>query len=285
MLTLIYFQAKEKITKRNFLVIFSFSVLFLKFNYLENGGIVSDILFYFSNLYAGDNSKVYQAIKSGQKINDQVLNEQKQKYNIQNISYLTMVDYYYPTNLILSKQPPFVVYYKGNPQILKNNHIKVYLVNEVYTNFTQKYILDNIKQLVENTTLVTNGYKYTEQELIKLYRKNGGKIIHIAKSGIDYFRLDMINFENEIVISKYPLECNIEYENFKNDNYLASLLADQLIYFSSKEKSKTHHLVNYFLEHGKDVFCFPGYGLNDGNNQLIKNGAKLITYIAETIQI
>ncbi|WBP83804.1 DNA-processing protein DprA [Mycoplasmopsis edwardii] len=241
-------------------------------------------LFYYAHKNKGNNIKIFDAIKNIEKIDTDELNTLLTKYKEQKVNFVTILDYEYPSSLLFSYKPPFVLFYRGNIDILKKL-TKVYLVNEVHNQNTETNIQNNIEQLTKNTTLVTNGYKNTEAEFIKEYRKNNGKIIHIAKGGIDSFNFDNFNEQNELVISQYPIESHPKRDYFKQDNYLASLLADQLIYFSSIENSKTHNLVNYFLNVGKDISCFPGVELNDGNNHLIKLGARMITYIAEAIRI
>nr|WP_322959011.1 DNA-processing protein DprA [Mycoplasmopsis canis]WQQ12406.1 DNA processing protein [Mycoplasmopsis canis] len=241
-------------------------------------------LFYFSNLHKGENYKIYTSIKNTDKVDENKMNELERKYEEIGIKFITMLDNEYPTTLLMNTKPPFVIYYKGNIDNLNHSN-KVYLVNEIHNLDTQKNVRENISQLVKNTVLVTNGYKDTEREFIDEYRNLKGKIIHIAKSGIDDFNFKDFDFANEVVISQYPIETHARKYYFKSDNHLASIIADQLIYFSSSEKSKTHNLVNYFLDVGKDISCFPGTSIRDGNNKLIKSGAKLITYISETIAI
>ncbi|UWV94365.1 DNA-processing protein DprA [Mycoplasmopsis cynos] len=242
------------------------------------------ILFYYSNINKGNSNKIFESLKNIDVINKDEVNNLIQKYNKKNIKYVTILDYEYPSSLLFSYKPPFVLFYKGNIKILKELS-KVYLINEKHNDFIQKNINENIQQLSKHTTLVTNGYKYTEAEFIDLYRKYKGKIIHIAKGGIDNFNFENFDDENEIVISQYPIETHPKRDFFKSDNYLASLIADKLIFFSSEQNSKTHNLVNYFLNVGKEVACFPGTELNDGDNSLIKSGARMITYIADTIRI
>ncbi|WP_027121004.1 DNA-processing protein DprA [Mycoplasma leonicaptivi] len=245
---------------------------------------MNEILLYYSNIYQGDNEKIYYAIKNNKSVNVNDLEKVVNSYKQANIKFLTVLDDLYPTSLFRLKQPPFVLYYIGNIDLL-NYENKVYLINEIKNDSTKKHIENNIKQLVKNTVLVTNNYKDSEQELIQKYKDLGGSVIYLAKEGLDTITINNFDSTKDIILSMYPIKTHPKLKYFKQSNYIASGLADSLIYFSSKNNSKTHNLVNYFLNVGKDIYCFPGQELIDGNNDLIKNGARLITYIAEVINI
>ncbi len=55
-----------------------------------------------------------------------------------------------------------------------------------------------------------------------------------------------------------------------------------LILFSSLKDGPINHLITNFLNLGKEIYCFPGDGSKqDGNSELIKQGANLITSIKD----
>jgi DNA processing protein len=59
-------------------------------------------------------------------------------------------------------------------------------------------------------------------------------------------------------------------------------LSECLVLINSQKDGKILQLVAEFLNLGKEIYCFPGNGDKlDGNSELIKQGANLITNIKE----
>lgn len=52
-----------------------------------------------------------------------------------------------------------------------------------------------------------------------------------------------------------------------------------------KNNSKANHLINSFLNIGKDIYCFPGNGIYNENNKLIESGANMILGVSKVINI
>ena len=82
------------------------------------------------------------------------------------------------------------------------------------------------------------------------------------------------------IISEYPCGTKPDKMNFPARNRIISGISSGIIVVEAKEKSGTLITVDYALEQGRDVFVVPG-NINSvnsvGTNELIKQGAKIIT--------
>ena len=82
------------------------------------------------------------------------------------------------------------------------------------------------------------------------------------------------------IISEYPCGTKPDKMNFPARNRIISGICSGIIVVEAKEKSGTLITVDFALEQGRDVFVVPGNinSINSvGTNELIKQGAKMIT--------
>ena len=124
-------------------------------------------------------------------------------------------------------------------------------------------------------------------------KKSCGKTIAVVGNGLDTIYpsenkelADKIIESGGAIISEYPLGTKPDKMNFPARNRIISGISDGVIVVEAKERSGTLITVDFALEQGRDVFVVPGNinSINSvGTNDLIKQGAKLVTTYKDII--
>ena len=125
--------------------------------------------------------------------------------------------------------------------------------------------------------------------------KANGKTIAVVGNGLDIvyprenqYLYEKIVEENGAIISEYPLGTEPEKMNFPARNRIISGISKGIIVIEAKKKSGTLITVDFALEQGRDVYVVPGNinSLNSvGTNDLIKQGAKMVTKVDEIFEL
>lgn len=239
-----------------------------------------EFLLYWTWICKGNNLDIFKKIKNGESVNFNVLEQIKNKLNQTKIKYITFLDSDYPRDLLQLKYPPYVLFYKGNIELLKSKELLNITgeINSSISKFTISYLNENV---FKKSTLVTNNQTDLDKEIINLFKKHNSNIIYVLACGIDSRITELKN--NELVISQFPPDYHIKREHYSMRNLLCAGISNRMILISTKEESKLIHLAYAFADYGKDVFCFPGIQWNDTNSELIKNGAQMITNISDVV--
>ena len=124
--------------------------------------------------------------------------------------------------------------------------------------------------------------------------KANGKTIAVLGSGLKHiYPAENKELCSEIIkkggaiITEYEPYTRPLPMNFPPRNRIISGLSNGVLVIEAKQKSGTLITVDHALEQGKDVFVIPGNITNInsyGTNELIKQGAKLVTNIQEIIE-
>lgn len=122
----------------------------------------------------------------------------------------------------------------------------------------------------------------------------GGKTIAVIGNGLDNIYppqnkeiAERIIKLGGAIISEYIIGTKPEKMNFPARNRIISGLCDDVIVVEAKQKSGALITADFALEQGKNVYAVPGNINNimsQGTNQLIKEGAIILTDIADIIE-
>ena len=242
------------------------------------------VLIYFAIKYKGYFHDIYNAIKKKEFIQMEELEKIGEDLSSGKIKAITIIDEDYPEPLKQINQPPFVLFYEGNKELLKEKLIM--LTGDFSNENINKFINESAFELSKNYTLVSNFSKGLDEKIIDNLIKNNQNLILISSNGLTnpYFGKNInelkFNKDKYLIISEYPENVNLNHKRLIQRNRISIGLSEALIIASSYKESKISNLVSCALEQGKDIFCFPGLqSENDGNNLLIRDGAKMITSI------
>lgn len=211
----------------------------------------------------------------------------------QNIGIITIQDKEYPKLLKNIYDPPIVLYYKGNKEILNNFGIAMIgcrdcskYGQDVAKNFSYNLSNKNIN-IISGLAKGIDTYSHVGAILAK------GKTIAVVGNGLDTIYpkenekvIDKIIELGGCIISEYPLGTKPEKINFPARNRIISGMSNAVIVVEAKKKSGTLITVDFALEQGKDVFVVPGNinSINSvGTNDLIKQGARVATCYQDII--
>jgi DNA processing protein len=233
--------------------------------------------------YEGSYEKIALSIKNNEKI--------------EGISYqrpaITILDEEYPASLKQLRYPPFVLFYKGNPELL--NHCAVSIIG---SRMPEAYGIDMTRRIVahcnKNYVIVSGLAKgidaIVHKEALSLKRRTIG----VIGCGIDR----IYPLENEdlycemskfgLILSEYPAFTPPRKHHFPFRNRLIAALGNKCIVTSATLKSGTMLTVNEALSLDKEVICIPypiGSSSGEGCNLLISQGASILTNTADFAMI
>jgi len=195
----------------------------------------------------------------------------------------------YPEQLRNIYDLPVKLYVLGNKELLKQKSIAIVGSRDA-TEYGKKVALQFSKELSDCGINIISGLALgidTCAHLGTLYQDCIGKTIAVLGSGLDeIYPKQNIKLAKQIIksggciITEYPLGTKPQKMNFPARNRIVSGISKGIIVIEAKEKSGTLITVDFALEQGRDVFVVPG-NINSvnsiGTNQLLKQGAKLVT--------
>jgi len=249
---------------------------------------------------------IYKNLISKEDLKEKTINELTNKKYIQklreyekymknnNINILTINDKDYPIKLKKIYDPPVVLYYKGEISIIKNPSIAIVGCRECS--------LYGIKLAKEFSSLLSQHKINIVSGLAKgidSYShigclKENGKTIAVIGNGLD----DIYPKENKelsnhilrkqgLILSEYIIGTKPLKRNFPARNRIISGISDGILVIEAKNKSGTLITVDFGLEQGKNIYAIPGNITSNnskGTNELIKQGAKVVTSIEDILE-
>jgi len=202
----------------------------------------------------------------------------------------------YPEQLRNIYDLPVKLYVLGNKELLKQKSIAIVGSRDA-TEYGKKVALQFSKELSDCGINIISGLALgidTCAHLGTLYQDCIGKTIAVLGSGLDeIYPKQNIKLAKQIIksggciITEYPLGTKPEKMNFPQRNRIISGLSRGVLVVEASEKSGSLITTDFALEQGREVFAVPGNILSEtsvGSNNLIKQGAKLVTNYEEILE-
>lgn len=211
-----------------------------------------------------------------------------------NIDLISIKSKEYPEMLKQIYDPPIAIYIIGEKQILNKMNIAIIgcrKCSEYGKNIAKQLAYNISKNKINIVSGLAKGIDVVSHIGTLQARE---KTIAVLGNGLDtIYPKENISIAQEIIktggaiISEYPLGTKPERKNFPERNRIVSGMSKGIIVVEAKEKSGTLITVDFALEQGRDVFVVPGNidsKNSEGTNELIKQGAKVITNYKDVIE-
>lgn len=209
------------------------------------------------------------------------------------IKEIKIEDEKYPNQLKEIKNPPNKIFLVGNEKILQSDGIAV-IGSRCNTEYGEKYATKFSKELAKQGLTIISGMAvgidgFAHKGALSV----GGKTIAVLGSGFNNIypeenkELFKQIIENDgAIITEYEPDVEPNSENFPKRNRIVSGLSKGVLVIEAVYRSGTSITAKLGQSQGRKVFCIPSNlerknGV--GTNQLIKEGASLVTNIDDIL--
>jgi DNA processing protein len=206
---------------------------------------------------------------------------------------MTLEDDDYPSLLKEIKHAPFVLYLKGNRQLLNSTSIALVGARKA-TTYGLKIAEEFGSCFAQAQITVVSGLAYgIDTASHRGALKAKGATIAVLGCGLNHvYPKENTGLFNEIakdglLVSEFPLNTPPLTYNFPRRNRIVSGLSLATIVVEAKERSGALITADFALEQSREVFAVPGDIDNEsskGTNRLIKEGAKIALSVHEVIE-
>jgi len=208
------------------------------------------------------------------------------------IQFVTQNEDNYPQILKNIYDPPPVLFYKGE-YILDDNIIAIVGSRRSTTYGRQTAERLAYELAIRGITVISGMARGIDTHSHLGALKTGGKTIAVLGSGLDIIyppeNRDLFQQiqESGMVISEFPPGVMPLPGNFPQRNRIISGLSLGVVVIEASSRSGSLITAELALEQGKEIFAVPGnidQPQSRGTNNLIKNGAKLVTNIDDILE-
>lgn len=199
----------------------------------------------------------------------------------------------FPPQLLQIASPPFVLFCRGNNDILQNQQMAIVgSRNPTYSGKQSAFRF--AAELAENRVVITSGLALgIDAQAHAGALSCDGLTVAVLGSGVDviYPKRNMalaqtILDKGGVIVSEFFPDSPAKPENFPRRNRIVSGLSVGVLIVEAAIKSGSLITARMALEQNRDVFAIPGNinnPLSEGCHHLIKQGAKLVDNVTDIL--
>lgn len=203
------------------------------------------------------------------------------------VGYITIGDEAYPNRLREIEEPPYVLFYKGNINLLRERKIVSIIGSRNCTSYGIRVTSLISKQLSScGVVIASGGARGIDSVAHRECLESEGKTIVVLGCGIDVTyplenkRLFEKVIEDGLIITEFNPGTKPMNYNFPRRNRIISGISEILVVTEATEKSGSLITANLALNQGKNVFTVPGSIFSKesrGCNLIFSEGANVFT--------
>jgi DNA processing protein len=207
-------------------------------------------------------------------------------YKEKNIHTVTIFDKEYPWYLKHIYEPPWVLYAKGNIELLSSEKMMSIVGTRKPTNEGIQVVQRLVPPLVKKGWIIVSGLASgIDTAAHRTAIEHKGKTIAVIAGGVEHIypkanrKLAKQMMNDQLIISEYPPSTKPQKWQFPMRNRIISGLSLGTVVIQARERSGSLITADMALEQGREVFAVPGSIFSEqsnGTNRLIQQGAKLI---------
>ena len=202
-----------------------------------------------------------------------------------NGNFICIIDPEYPEHLRQISQPPIVLSYKGDIQLLNLSSLTV-VGTRLASQYSMQVLRKLLPEIIENKIAIVSGLARGVDAIAhQITLGNLGKPIAVIGTGLDRnypsinAKLQNNIAERGLLLSEYPDEFGPRKQHFPARNRILAGLSSATLVVEAKKRSGSLITANLANEFGRNVLAIPGKidDINSvGANDLINQGAKII---------
>ncbi|NMD69496.1 DNA-protecting protein DprA [Bacillus sp. DNRA2] len=212
-------------------------------------------------------------------------------YGSSRIIPITIFDDHYPTLLKEIYQPPWVIFAKGDINLLHHPKKLAVVGARKATTYGKLAIQLLFPDLIRSGYAIVSGLARGIDAISHETAMNyGGRTIAVIAGGINHIYpkenliLAQRMLNEQLIISEFPPDTRPERWHFPLRNRIISGISSGTLIVEAEKRSGSLITANYALHEGREVFAIPGSILNPlsvGTNELIQQGAKLVKTVQD----
>ena len=253
---------------------------------------MKDVLLYFAYRYKGDWDEIYNALDRKEKFDFEECERIKAEL-AEDTHVVTILDSEYPYSLKQIYKPPFVLFCKGDMELLNAKGVAV----EGTTNPTEHGIenaTELTEELIRDGQIVITGFNEgINANAHKVAKELEGYTIAVMHSGIDNVHpvgeVDLYKdlIQNNLVVSEYPEDTKQTKTSVQDANRIVTGISHGVVVVECEKKSQSTNLAETALEQGKELYAYPAIpnSLLSGCNDLLKNSDATLVENAHDVLI